>query len=107
VSRRSAASDVFQAIADPTRRRLLDLLSGGEQPVAELARQFPATLSAISQHMRVLREVGLVSVRPAGRERLYRLNADALKEVSDWVGRYQRFWGEKLAALGEQLEKEP
>jgi DNA-binding transcriptional ArsR family regulator len=106
VSRASAASDVFQAIADPTRRRILDLLSGGEQPVAELAGEFPVTLSAISQHMRVLREAGLVAVRRVGRERLYRLNAEALRDVAAWVGHYERFWGEKLAALGEQLEED-
>jgi len=106
VSRRSASSDVFRAISDPTRRQILDLLSGGEQPVAELARQFQVTLSAISQQMRVLREVGLVTVRRAGRERRYRLSPNALKEVADWVGHYERFWQEKLAALGEQLEKD-
>jgi DNA-binding transcriptional ArsR family regulator len=106
VSRRSAPSDVFQAIADPTRRRILELLSGGEQPVGELARQFHVTLSAISQQMRVLREAGLVTVRPAGRERIYRLSPEALKEVADWVSHYERFWQEKLAALGEQLEEE-
>jgi len=106
MSRRTVSSDIFQAIADPTRRRILDLLSGGEQPVAELARQFQVTLSAISQQIRILREVGLVTVRRAGRERRYRLNPDALKEVADWVGHYEPFWQEKLAALGEQLEKD-
>jgi DNA-binding transcriptional ArsR family regulator len=106
VSRRSASSDVFQAIADPTRRRILDLLREGECPVAELARQFQVTLSAISQQMRVLRDAGLVSVRRAGRERRYRLNPGALQEVADWAGHYERFWQEKLTALGEQLEKD-
>ena len=74
--------------------------------MVELAGQFHVTLSAISQHMRVLREVGLVTVRRVGRERRYRLSAGALQEVAEWVGHYERFWGEKLAALGEQLEKE-
>lgn len=106
MSRRSATSDIFQAIADPTRRRILDLLSGGEQPVADLARQFQVSLSAISQQMRVLREVGLVTVRRAGRERRYRLNPEALKEVAAWVSHYERFWQEKLAALGEELERD-
>ena len=106
MSRRSAVADVFQAIADPTRRGILELLGEGEQPVTELARRFNVTLSAISQHMRVLREVGLVSARPSGRERLYRLNAAALKEVSDWVSRYEPFWRERLDALSEHLEKE-
>src|SRR5256885_6517650 len=106
MSRRLASHDVFLAIADPTRRGILDLLGAGEQPVSHLARQFDVTLSAISQHIRVLREVGLVAVRRVGRERRYRLNAGALQEVAEWVGHYERFWGEKLAALGEQLEKE-
>src|SRR5215210_4501903 len=105
MSRRSATKDVFQAIADPTRRRILDLLSLGEQPVSDLAQQFDVTLSAISQHLGVLREVGLIEARQAGRERLYRLNATALKEVSDWVGHYERFWRGRLAALGEHLEE--
>jgi DNA-binding transcriptional ArsR family regulator len=107
MSRRPAATDVFRAIADPTRRSILDLLGHGEQPVTGLARQFDVTLSALSQHLGVLRQVGLVSVRQVGRERLYRLNADALKEVSDWVGRYERFWRERLEILGDELENDP
>ncbi len=106
MSRRSAASTVFQAIADPTRREILDLLGTGEQPVTELARRFEVTLSAISQHMRVLRDVGLVTVRRAGRERLYQLNAEALREVADWVSHYERFWRGRLDALGEHLKEE-
>jgi DNA-binding transcriptional ArsR family regulator len=105
VSRRPIQSDIFQAIADPTRRRILDLLSGGELALTELARQFPVTLSAVSQHMRVPREAGLVTVRQAGRDRLYRLNPEPLQGVSDWVGRYERFWRKKLDALGEELEE--
>src|SRR5215210_3791715 len=99
MSRPSATNDVFQAIADPTRRGPLDLLGAGEQPVTSLARQFAVTLSAISQHMRVLREVGLVAVRRVGRERLYRLKAEPLKEVSDWVQHYEGFWQGRLEAL--------
>ena len=107
MSRRLASHDVFLAVADPTRRGILDLLGGGEQPVSHLARQFGVTLSAISQHLRVLREVGLVAVRRVGRERRYRLNAEPLKEVSDWVRHYERFWQGKLDALGEHLEQNP
>jgi DNA-binding transcriptional ArsR family regulator len=102
MGRRPAATDVFRAIADPTRRSILDLLGHREQPVTGLARQFDVTLSALSQHLGVLRQVGLVSVRQVGRERLYRRNADALKEVSDWVGRYERFWRERLEILGDE-----
>ena len=107
MSRRLASHDVFLAIADPTRRGILDLLGAGEQPVGYLAQQFDVTLSAISQHIRVLREVGLVAVRRVGRERRYRLNAEPLKEVSDWVQHYARFWQGRLDALGEHLEENP
>ena len=71
----------------------------------ELARAFSATPSAVSQHMRVLREVGLVTVRREGRERLYRLNAEPLKAVSDWVAQYEQFWNDRLNALGRHLEE--
>lgn len=106
MSRAQAASDVFQAIADPTRREILAFLKSGERPVSELTGQFPVTMSAISQHMRVLREAGLVSVRPSGRERFYRINAEPLKLVSGWALQYEDFWRDKLVALGEHLENE-
>ena len=75
--------------------------------MSHLARQFDVTLSAISQHMRVLREVGLVAVRRVGRERRYRLNAEPLQEVSDWVQHYERYWQGKLDGLGEHLDQNP
>jgi DNA-binding transcriptional ArsR family regulator len=101
------SADVFQAVADPTRRRLLEMLAGEERSVSDLAGGFPVTLSAISQHMRVLREAGLVSVRRAGRERLYRLNPEPLRAVADWVGQYEAFWQGRLDALGRHLEETP
>jgi DNA-binding transcriptional ArsR family regulator len=88
VKRYPANVDVFHAIADPTRRELLDLLAAGEQPVSRLAEPFSMTLSAVSQHLRLLREVGLVIDRPIGRERLYRLNTAPLQEVAGWVQRH-------------------
>lgn len=106
MSRALATTDVFFAIADPTRRRILDLLTPGEQPVLTLARQFDVTVSAISQHMRVLREVGLVTVRQEGRERYYRLEPEPLRDVASWIGQYEPFWQTKLDALGEYLEEE-
>jgi DNA-binding transcriptional ArsR family regulator len=106
MSRQAAAKDVYYAIADPTRRAILDHLGRGEQPVMELAGRFDISLSAVSQHMRVLREVGLVQVRRVGRERHYRLNAHPLREVADWTAGYERFWSDKLTALAEHLEKE-
>jgi DNA-binding transcriptional ArsR family regulator len=107
MSRRQAASDVYSAIADPTRRGLLDQLGQGEQTVLGLARPFAMTLSAISQHLSLLRAVGLVSVRRAGRERYYRLNARPLREVAEWVGRYEPFWRQKLDALRDHLDRNP
>ena len=105
----SAASgrpDVFAAIGEPTRRRLLDLLGSGEQPVNRLAQPFRMTRPAISQHLRVLRHAGLVTVRRVGRERRYRLRAKPLEEVYDWVAHYERFWRKKLKALGDYLDRQ-
>jgi DNA-binding transcriptional ArsR family regulator len=107
MTRRLAHTDVFFAIADPTRRKLLDRLGKGEQSVNALAAEFDVTLSAISQQLRLLREAGLVTVRRSGRERRYRLNAKPMRKISDWVGRYERFWKDKLHALGKHLEENP
>ena len=97
--------DVFHAIADPTRRRLLDLLGEGERPVRSLAEPFAITRPAISQHLRILREAGLVSERRVGRERRYRIEPDRLREVSDWVAQYEGFWRDRLDRLGKHLEE--
>jgi len=105
MSRPTAHADVFQAIADPTRRSLLDQLRQGEQPVKQLAEPFEVSLPAISQHLSVLCEAGLVSQRKVGRHRFYRLNPEPLQQVSAWVEYYQQFWQEKLDALGDYLEK--
>ena len=104
--RRSLHADVFSAIGEPTRRRLLDLLGRGEQPVNRLAQPFRMTRPAISQHLRVLRHAGLVTVRRVGRERRYRLRAKPLEEVYDWVAHYERFWRKKLKALGKYLDQQ-
>lgn len=102
----AAVSTVYQAIADPTRRQLLDLLGGGEQPVNSLTQPFAMSRPAISQHLRVLREVGLVEEHRVGRERRYRLCAGPLREVYDWVAHYDRFWRQHLNKLGEFLKEE-
>ena len=107
MSRASASADAFRAIADPTRRAVLDLLQAGERPVGQLAESFRMTQPALSQHLKVLRESGLVSQRRAGRERLYRLEPKKLKPIADWVAQYERFWRSKMKALGEFLEKKP
>lgn len=100
-----AHSDVFQAIANPARRAILDRLRDGEQPVLALAEPFATTLPAVSQQLRVLRRAGLVYERREGRQRYYRLNPEPLREVRDWVKYYDRFWARKLRDLGDYLNK--
>lgn len=95
----------FRAIADPSRRRMLDELARGERSVNELCELFHTTQPAVSQHLRVLRDAGLVVHRQAGRHRYYRLDARPLREVYDWSAHYQRFWEGKLGALGKLLSE--
>jgi DNA-binding transcriptional ArsR family regulator len=97
--------DVFYAVADPTRRALLDLLAQGEEPVNSLAERFAMSRPAISQHLAILLKTRLVRARREGRERLYQLQAKPLEQIYDWVALYERFWREKLSALGEHLRK--
>jgi len=97
--------DIFQAIADPTRRAILDRLRDGEQPVKQLAEPFAMSLPAISQHLQILYEAGLVTQRRLGRQRIYQLNPEPLQEVKNWVSHYEQFWQEKLDDLGEYLEE--
>lgn len=102
----SATPDVFRAIADPTRRALLDQLREGEQAAGDIARCFEATASAISQHLKILLEAGLIRRRRDGRRQLYALTPHRLREVADWAAAYEQFWSEKLDALGEYLARE-
>ena len=106
VPRTTSHADVFHAVADPTRRRILDLLIGGERSVNELVDEFSISQPAVSQHLRVLREVNLVHAHKSGRQRLYRLEATAIKAVFDWAKHYEEFWKEKLDALGRYLDAE-
>ncbi len=100
--------DVFQAIASPTRRALLEKLSSREQTVQRLAASFQMTLPAVSQQLTILRRAGLVTCRRAGRWRVYRLQAEPLREVKTWLQAYERFWVARLQALGKDLrEMEP
>jgi DNA-binding transcriptional ArsR family regulator len=96
--------DVFEAIAEPTRRALLDLLADGEKAAGELVATMPhLTQPAVSRHLRVLREVGLVEVRPDAQRRIYALRADGLVEIDKWVSRYRRYWAGHLDALEQHL----
>jgi DNA-binding transcriptional ArsR family regulator len=105
MARPQASDDIFRAIADPIRRGILDRLIAHERPVGELAAEFSVTLSAISQHLRVLRQSGLVRERRQGRSRLYQINAAPLREVADWIAHYEGFWHARLDALERYLDR--
>jgi len=99
-------ADVFFAISDRTRRALLRRLADeGEQPVTELLRPFSISQPAVSKHLRCLRRAGLVRRRSQGRQRFYRLDANRLRRVYDWVSHFELYWDKKLAALGKFLDK--
>jgi DNA-binding transcriptional ArsR family regulator len=98
--------DVFTALADQTRRAMLDLLADGERPAGDLVAAFPAlTQPAISRHLRVLREVGLVQVRAQAQRRIYTLRAERLSEVDAWLDRYRRHWARHLDAVETHLSR--
>jgi DNA-binding transcriptional ArsR family regulator len=99
-------TDIFTAIAHPVRRQLLDMLSQQEHSVTELSAPFAMTRPAISQHLRILLDSGLVSEYRKGRERRYQLHAERLLEVQRWLHTYQRFWQNRLQALGSYLEEQ-
>lgn len=102
--RAPTTADPFNAVAEPRRREILDFLAGGERPVNDLVDELGLAQPQVSKHLRVLREVGAVEVRSAGRQRLYRLNAPALKPIHDWVKPYERSWSERFARLDDVLE---
>jgi DNA-binding transcriptional ArsR family regulator len=104
MARAATTTDAFNAVAEPRRREILDFLASGERPVGELVRRLGMSQPLVSKHLRVLREVGAVDVREEGRQRLYRLNAQALKPIHDWVGGYERFWSEQFGRLDAVLE---
>lgn len=105
-SRMVTREPVFQALADPTRRAVLDLLRSGALPAGAIARQFPVSRPAISKHLRLLRRARLVQERREGRLRLYRLNPQPLKVVDSWLERYRSFWQSNLASLKDFVESE-
>jgi DNA-binding transcriptional ArsR family regulator len=98
-------NDVFHAIAHPARRHILVLLTGGERAAGELAEPFEMTLGGVSQHLRVLEEAGLVHVHREGKRRLYRLRPKPLREVVSWVDEFAAYFGRRLDALGEYLDR--
>ncbi|WP_033281023.1 ArsR/SmtB family transcription factor [Streptomyces sp. NRRL F-525] len=105
MARAATTSDAFNAIAEPQRREILLLLRGGERPVNDLARDLGMTQPQTSKHLRVLREVGLVRVRGAGKQRLYDLDARGLRPVHEWVGGFERFWSGSFDRLDEYVQE--
>ena len=104
MARAATTADAFNAVAEPRRRQILDVLADGERPVNDLVRVLGIAQPQVSKHLRVLREVGAVDVRVEGRQRLYRLNGQALKPIHDWVKNYERSWSERFERLDVVLE---
>jgi DNA-binding transcriptional ArsR family regulator len=96
----------FEAIAEPNRRRLLELLRSGEQPAGDLVKATGLSQPGVSKHLKQLREAGLVSVRAEGQRRLYRLEAGELAALDSWLEPFRQFWVDRLDALDDHLEKE-
>ena len=105
VARAATTADAFNAVAEPRRRQILDLLADGERPVNDLVSLLGLAQPQVSKHLRVLRKVGAVDVREEGRQRLYRLNGRALKPIHDWVKAYERTWSERFEHLDAVLEE--
>ena len=105
MARAATNSDVFNAIAEPQRRRILTLLRDGERAATEIAETLGLAASGTSKHLRVLREVGLVRVREEGRQRYYALDASGLREVHEWTGGFERFWSESFDRLDEYVQE--
>jgi DNA-binding transcriptional ArsR family regulator len=102
-----ATADRFAALADGTRRHLLEQLATADRPVSELVTGLDISQAAVSQHLRVLREAGLVTARKQGRRRYYQLRPAALTELREWLDELERFWHARLAALGDYLREAP
>lgn len=97
----------FVALAEPHRRRILDLLRGGERPAGELVKELALSQPGVSKHLKVLREAGLVTVRADGKRRLYALRAEPLAEIDAWLAPYRAFWSARLDDLERHLEDNP
>jgi DNA-binding transcriptional ArsR family regulator len=95
----------FAAVSEPARRQILELLRERERPVGELVEHLKQSQPGVSKHLRVLREAGLVRVRPEGRRRLYALHAEPLAELDEWLAPYREYWGGRLDALERHLDQ--
>lgn len=105
MARAATTADAFNAVAEPRRRAILDVLAGGERSVSELVDRLALAQPQVSKHLRVLREVGAVDVREQGRQRLYRVNGPALKPIHDWVKQYEQTWSARFELIDAVLEE--
>lgn len=105
MARAATTADVFNAVAEPRRREILDVLAAGERPVNDLVRMLGLGQPQVSKHLRVLREVGAVQVRGDGRRRLYRVNGPALRPIHEWLAGFEREWEERLDRLDAVLDE--
>ncbi len=105
MARAATTTDAFNAVAEPRRREILDVLATGERPVNDLVRILGLAQPQVSKHLRVLREVGVVDVRSVGQQRLYRLNGQVLKPIHDWVKVFERTWSARFTELDTVLDE--
>ena len=105
MARAATTTDAFNAVAEPRRRQILDVLANGERPVNDLVLELGLAQPQVSKHLKVLKQVGLVEVRDEGRQRVYRLNSRPLRPIHDWVREYERTWSERFDSLDELLEE--
>ena len=105
MARAATTTDAFNAVAEPRRRQILDVLAAGERPVNDLVIELGLAQPQVSKHLRVLRDVGLVEVREEGRQRVYRLNGRPLQPIHSWVREFERTWNERFEVLDDLLEE--
>jgi DNA-binding transcriptional ArsR family regulator len=105
MARAATTTDAFNAVAEPRRRQILDLLAAGELPVGDLVERLGLAQPQVSKHLRVLREVDLVHVREDGRQRMYRLNAGPLKPIHDWLAKYEQSWNQRFDLMDDVLDE--
>ncbi len=105
MARAATTTDAFNAVAEPRRRQILDLLARGERPVNDLVELLGLAQPQVSKNLRVLREVDLVHVRDEGRQRMYRLNAEPLKPIHDWLAKYEQAWNERFDLMDDVLDE--
>ncbi len=105
MARAATTSDAFNAVAEPRRREILTYLAVCERPVSEIAATLGIEQPSVSKHLSVLREVGLVHMRQAGRQKFYRTNAEAIRPLHEWTGKFERFWQHQLQRIKERAEK--